>query len=144
MNEFMEQAIAEAQASLKEGGIPVGAVLVRNGTILGKGHNQRVQRNDPVAHAEIECLRNAGRIGSYKDTILYTTLMPCHLCAGAIVQFGIEKIVVGESRSFHGAESFLKDHWVSIDDWDIEECYELMQTFIQSHPQLWNEDIGRL
>ncbi|MCX7984457.1 MAG: nucleoside deaminase [Bacteroidetes bacterium] len=144
MNEFMEAAIAEARASLHEGGIPIGAVLVRNNTIIGRGHNQRVQRNDPLAHAEIECIRNAGRIKTYTGTILYTTLMPCYLCAGAIVQFGIEHIVVGESRTYRGAEDFMKNFWVSIEDWDLDECISLMKDFIQKNPHLWNEDIGRL
>ncbi len=144
MDKYMEAAIEEAKQSLAEGGIPIGAVLVRNGKIIGRGHNQRVQRNDPLAHAEIECLRNAGRIGSYKNTILYTTLMPCFLCAGAIVQFGIEKIVVGESRTFHGAENFLYDHWVSIDELDLDECIELMTEFVKNNPTLWKEDIGQL
>lgn len=144
MDPFMEAAFNEARMSLAEGGIPIGAVLVRENVIIGRGHNQRVQRNDPLAHAEIECIRNAGRIKTYKDTILYTTLMPCYLCAGAIVQFGIERVVVGESRTFRGAEDFMKNFWVSVDDWDLDECIDLMKDFVEKNPQLWNEDIGRL
>ncbi|SNQ59932.1 nucleoside deaminase [Candidatus Methanoperedens nitratireducens] len=103
MDRFMKSAIEEATKGLSEGGIPIGSVLVKESRIIGKGHNQRIQKSDPMAHAEIDCLRNAGRIGSYKDTVLYSTLMPCYLCAGAVVQFGIKKVVVGESRTFEGA-----------------------------------------
>jgi cytosine/creatinine deaminase len=143
MEEFMKAAIEEAKAGLQEGGIPIGSVLVRDGKIIGRGHNRRVQKNDPLAHAEIECLRNAGRIGSYADTILFSTLMPCYLCSGAIVQFGIEKIVVGDSRNFKGDAEFLKDHWIEVDDWDWDECRELMNNFIMKNQTLWNEDIGK-
>ncbi len=144
MQDFMPEAIAEARRSLSEGGIPIGAVLVRDGSVIGRGHNRRVQDNDPILHAEIDCLRNAGRIGSYRGTILYTTLMPCYLCAGAVVQFGIEKVVVGDSRTFHGAQAFLHDHWVTIVEKDSEECEALMKDFIARNPGLWNEDIGKL
>jgi cytosine deaminase len=144
MEEFMNAAIEEARVSLEEGGIPIGAVLVRDGKILGRGHNRRIQNDDPLAHAEIECLRNAGRIGSYSNTILFSTLMPCYLCSGAIAQFGIEKVIVGESRTFRGDIDFLKDHWVDVEDWDLDECIELMEDFIKQHPTLWNEDIGKL
>jgi creatinine deaminase len=143
MDEFMNAAIEEARQGAAEGGIPIGAVLVKDGTIIGRGRNRRIQSNDPILHAEIDCLRNAGRIGSYNGTTLYSTLMPCHLCAGAIVQFGIERIVVGESRSFHGARAFLRDHWVSVDDQDLDECVEILGSFIQAHPAIWNEDIGK-
>src|SRR3954467_8068035 len=105
-------AIEEAKKGLAEGGIPIGSILVRNGEIIGRGHNQRVQKGDPMAHAEIDCLQQAGRIGSYKDTVLYSTLMPCYLCAGAVVQFGITQVVVGESKTFSGAEFFMKQHAV--------------------------------
>lgn len=144
MEEFMRAAIEEAKIGLQEGGIPIGSVLVRDGRIIGRGHNRRIQNNDPLAHAEIECLRTTGRIGTYSDTILFSTLMPCFLCSGAIVQFGIEKIVVGESRSFKGDIEFLKDHWVTVDDWDWDECTELMKEFIIKNLTLWNEDIGKL
>jgi len=144
MEEFMKIAIEEAKLSLQEGGIPIGSVLVCDSKIIGRGHNRRVQNSDSLAHAEIECIRNAGRIGSYSNTILFSTLMPCYLCSGAIVQFGIEKIIVGESRTFKGDLEFLKDHWVSVEDWDIDECIELMEEFIKKNPSLWNEDIGKL
>ena len=144
MEEFMKAALEEARLGLQEGGIPIGSVLVRNSKILGRGHNRRVQNGDPLAHAEIECLRNAGRIGSYSNTILFSTLIPCYLCSGAIVQFGIEKIIVGESRTFKGDKEFLKDQWVTLDDWDMDECVALMEEFIKKNPTLWNEDIGKL
>jgi creatinine deaminase len=144
VEEFMKAAIEEAKIGLQEGGIPIGSVLVRKNEIIGRGHNRRAQNSDPLSHAEIECIRNAGRIGSYADTILFTTLMPCYLCSGAIVQFGIEKVMVGESRSFKGDLEFLKDHWVTVEDWDMAECIELMDTFMKKNPNLWKEDIGKL
>ncbi len=144
VEEFMKAAIEEAKISLQEGGIPIGAVLVRDGKIIGRGHNRRVQNNDPLAHAEIECIRNAGRIGSYAGTILFTTLFPCYLCSGALAQFGIEKVYIGESRTFRGDEQFLTDHWVEFHDWDMDECIEMMEEFIKNNPNLWKEDIGRL
>ncbi len=139
----MESAIMEAREGLSEGGIPIGSVLVKEGRIIGKGHNQRVQKGDPMAHAEIDCLRSAGRIGSYKDTVLYSTLMPCYLCAGAVVQFGIKKVVVGESRTFEGAFQFMKQHGVEVINLDSSECYEMMQDFIKKNHELWYEDIGK-
>ena len=112
------------------------------GRIIGRGHNRRVQEESPVLHAEIDCLRNAGRIGSYRDTTLYSTLMPCYLCAGAVVQFGIPKVVVGESRTFAGAREFMASHGVEVVDLDLGECQVMMKAFIAEHPDLWNEDIG--
>ena len=141
--EFMREALAEAHASLAEGGIPVGAVLVREGRIIGRGHNRRVQSGDPTAHAEIECLRNAGRMGSYRDTILYSTLMPCHLCAGAIVQFGIEYVVAAEASNFKGAKHFLEDHWVQVEVLENYDCEHALRAYIEAHPDVWNEDIGK-
>ncbi len=143
MDRFMRSAIGEATKGLSEGGIPIGSVLVKEGRIIGKGHNQRIQKSDPMAHAEIDCLRNAGRIGSYKDTVLYSTLMPCYLCAGAIVQFGIKKVVVGESRTFEGALQFMMQRGVEVINLDSNECYEMMQDFIKENRELWNEDIGK-
>lgn len=140
---FMAAAIAEARAGLTEGGIPIGSVLVKDGRIIGRGHNRRVQSGDPTSHAEIDCLRNAGRQRSYKGMVLYSTLMPCHLCAGAIVQFGIEYVVAGEATTFKGAQHFLKDHWVQVDKLDNEECIAMMTEFIRNNPALWNEDIGQ-
>lgn len=139
----MKSAIEEATKGLSEGGIPIGSVLVKESRIIGKGHNQRIQKSDPMAHAEIDCLRNAGRIGSYKDTVLYSTLMPCYLCAGAVVQFGIKKVVVGESRTFEGALQFMMQHGVEVINLDSNECYEMMQDFINKNRELWNEDIGK-
>jgi cytosine deaminase len=139
---FVNAMIDEAKSGLAEGGIPIGSVLVQDEEIISKGHNQRVQNNDPLAHAEIMCLRNAGRIGSFRDTIIYSTLMPCYLCAGAIVQFGIKKVVVGESKNFEGAKEFMKSYGVEVLDINSSECIELMSKFIQENPKLWNEDIG--
>lgn len=141
--ELMQAAIAQARKSLSEGGIPIGAALVRGGELLALGHNKRVQENDPVTHAEIDCLRNAGRIGSFRETVLYSTLMPCYLCSGAVVQFGIPKVIVGESRTFPGAPEFMRSHGVEVIDLDLTECIAMMEKFIAEHPALWNEDIGR-
>jgi cytosine deaminase len=141
-DEFMQEAIREAQKSLLEGGIPIGSVLIKNGKVIGRGHNRRVQKDDPTAHAEIECLRNAGRIRRHKGTILYSTLMPCYMCAGAVVQFGIERVIVGESRSFSGAKEFMEEHGVEVIDLDNEECYQMLQSFIEHYPEIWKEDKG--
>jgi len=134
--------IDEAKSSIAEGGIPIGSVLVRSEKIISRGHNHRVQNDDPLAHAEIMCLRNAGRIGSFRDTIIYSTLMPCYLCAGAIVQFGIKKVIVGESKNFDGAKEFMESHGIEVLDINSSECIELMSKFIRDNPKLWNEDIG--
>ncbi len=139
---YLSAAIAEARMGLAEGGIPIGSVLVKGKNIVGHGHNRRVQNGDPMAHAEIDCLKNAGRIGSYKGTTLYSTLMPCYLCAGAVVQFGIKKVIAGESRTFPGAKAFMEEHGVEVIDVDDNECYALMQEFIKKNTDLWNEDIG--
>ena len=140
---FMSEAIQEAQQGWDEGGIPIGSVMVRNGQIIGRGHNQRVQKGDPVTHAEIDCMRNAGRIGTYADVTLYSTLMPCYLCAGAVVQFGIKKVVVGESKTFPGAEAFMKNHGVEVIVLNDADCIGLMERMIAEKPELWNEDIGK-
>lgn len=142
-NELMEAAISQARKSLSEGGIPIGAALARSGELLAVGHNKRVQENDPLAHAEIDCLRSAGRIGSFRDTVLYSTLMPCYLCSGAVVQFGIPRVIVGESRTFRGGPEFMRAHRVEVIDLDLPECAEMMRQFIAQNPALWNEDIGR-
>ena len=144
MDTFMKAAIDEARKGLSEGGIPIGSVLVRSGKIIGRGHNKRVQNNDPILHAEIDCLRNAGRMGKYKDTVLYSTLMPCYLCAGAIVQFGIKKVIAGEAETFAGAKEFMESHGVEITDLNLGECKRLMKYFIENNPDLWKEDIGEL
>jgi len=139
---FMAAAIADARKGLAEGGIPIGAALERKGELVATGHNKRVQNGDPVTHGETDCLRNAGRIGSYRGCTLYSTLMPCYFCAGAAVQFGIRKVVVGESRTFAGAPEFMREHGIEVIDLDLPECYEMMAKFIQERPELWNEDIG--
>jgi len=144
MDKYLQEAVLEAKKGLKEGGIPIGSILVKDGIIIGRGHNKRVQENNPMIHAEIDCLMNAGRIGSYSDTILYSTLMPCYLCAGAVVQFGIKKVIAGESKTFPGAIDFMKDHGVEVIDLNDKGCVDLMNRFISSNPELWNEDIGKL
>ena len=140
---FFKDLIKEAKLGLSEGGIPIGSILVLNDKIIGRGHNRRVQDDDPLAHAEIVCLRNAGRIKNYGQAVLYSTLTPCYFCAGAIVQFGIKKIVVGESENFEGAREFLEAHGVQIKNLKSQECSSLMSDFIKRNPELWNEDIGR-
>ena len=144
MDVFMRAAIDEAKSGLREGGIPIGSLLVKDGKIIGRGHNKRVQENNPIMHAEINCLLNAGRIVKYRETVLYSTLMPCYLCAGAIVQFGIKKVIVGESETFSGAKEFMESHGVKIVDLNLDECKHLMKSFIQKNPELGNEDIGEL
>lgn len=141
---YIIAAIAEAKKGLNEGGIPIGSVLIKNGEIIARGHNKRVQEDNPMIHAEIDCLINAGRIGSYKDTVLYSTLMPCYLCAGAVVQFNIPKVIVGESKTFPGAVEFMRAHGVEVIDLENEECINMMADFIAKNPKLWNEDIGEL
>ena len=144
MDEFLKAAIEEARTGLNEGGIPIGSVLIKDGKIIGRGHNKRVQDGDPITHAEIDCLRHAGRIGSYKNTILYSTLMPCYLCAGAVVQFGIKKVYAGENETFTGAKEFMESMGVEVINLNSEECKEMMRKFITENPQLWFEDIGEL
>jgi cytosine/creatinine deaminase len=146
---FLQAAIDEAKQGLKEGGLPIGSVLVRNGQIVGRGHNRRVQHGDPMAHAEIDCLTKAGRQKTYADTVLYSTLMPCYLCTGAVIQFGVPKVIVGESVNFPGGEGkwgkspeFMRANGVEVIDLHDDECIQMMRDFIRDHPQLWNEDIG--
>lgn len=141
-DQFMREAIAQARKGFAQGGIPIGSVLVRTGSIIGKGYNRRVQHGDPTAHGEIDCLRNSGRQESYKDTVIYSTLMPCLMCAGAIVQFGIPKVIAGEDRTFASGRRFLEEHGVEVVDMNLEECYALLQEFKSLHPNIWNEDIG--
>jgi len=142
MDEFMRMAIEQAQKGASEGGIPIGSVLVRDGICLGKGHNKRVQENNPILHGEMDCLNQVGRLGSYKNTTIYSTLMPCYMCAGTIVQFKIPKVIVGESRTFSGAKAFMEEHGVEVVDLDLPECVDMMTRFIEGNPDLWNEDIG--
>jgi cytosine/creatinine deaminase len=141
--EMLAAALDEARAGLWEGGIPIGSALFdASGARLGSGHNQRVQRDDPSAHAEVEAFRNAGRRRSYRDTIISTTLAPCWYCSGLIRQFGIGTVVVGESRTFRGGIDWLRESGVEIVDLASDECAELLQSFIAAHPDVWNEDIG--
>jgi len=144
MDKFMQAAIDQARQGLAEGGIPIGSVLVKENEIIAAGHNRRVQDGDPITHAEIDCLRRAGRIGSYRGTTLYSTLMPCYLCAGAVVQFGIKRVLVGESQTFQGAREFMEQHGVEVIDLDLPECQMMMWEFIEQKPELWYEDIGQL
>lgn len=144
MDQFMQAAMVQARKSLNEGGIPIGSVLVKNNEIISQGHNKRVQEQNPILHGEMDCLNNAGRIGSYKDTIIYSTLMPCYMCAGTIVQFKIPKVIVGESKTFPGARAFMESHGVEVVDLNEPECIDMMERFIQQKPELWFEDIGEL
>ncbi|QIL74806.1 nucleoside deaminase [Hymenobacter sp. HDW8] len=144
MDEFMKAAIDEARQGRQEGGIPIGSVLVRGGQIVARGRNKRVQENNPIKHGEMDCLYNAGRQRTYRDTVLYTTLMPCFMCAGTIVQFKIPKVVVGESRTFGESKEFLESHGVEVEIVDLDECVQMMQEFIEAEPTLWNEDIMEL
>lgn len=142
IDQHMQTAIDEARLGRSEGGIPIGSALVRDGKLIAKGHNKRVQEKNPILHGEMDCLNNAGRIGSYKGTTIYSTLMPCYMCAGTIVQFKIKKVVVGESRTFSGAREFMESHGVEVIDLDLPECVQMMEEFIAAEPALWNEDIG--
>jgi cytosine deaminase len=139
---FMAQALAEAQAGYDEGGVPVGSVLAEAGVLIGRGHNRRVQDGDPIAHGEMDCLRRAGRRPHYRGTVLYTTLSPCLMCAGTILQFGIPRVVVGERRNFEGNCDFLAERGVEVVLLDDPGCITLMARFISERPDLWNEDIA--
>ena len=139
---FMRLALEEARTGVVEGGLPIGAVLVRNGEIVAQGHNRRVQEGDPIAHGEMDCLRRAGRQASYRNTVLYTTLSPCMMCSGAIVQFKIPRVVIGENVNFGGNEAFLESQGVEVVLLNDEDCIGLMGTFMKNHPDLWNEDIA--
>jgi len=139
----MKLAVEEAQKSANEGGIPIGAVLVKNDKLISSGHNKRVQLDNQILHGEIDCLSNAGRIRSFKDTVMYSTLMPCYMCAGAIVQFKIPKIFVGENKNFDGAYEFLKKNNVEVVVLNLKECKEMLSSFINNHEEIWYEDIGK-
>jgi creatinine deaminase len=141
---FLEAAIDEARKSLLEGGIPIGSVLVHQGRIIGRGHNCRVQTGSPIDHGEMNCLRNAGRLASavYRKCTLYSTLSPCPMCSGAIVLYKIPRVVVGENRTYRGAEDYIRSCGIQVDVINDAECIELMSEFIKSEPALWNEDIG--
>jgi len=139
---FLAAALDEARAGAAAGGVPIGAVLVRGGEIVGRGHNRRVQDGDPIAHGEMACLRHAGRQRTYRDTVLYTTLSPCMMCSGTIVQFGIARVVIGENRTFGGNEAFLESRGVTVRVMDDADCVALMAAFVAAHPELWDEDIA--
>ena len=141
---FLEAAIEQARKSLWEGGIPIGAVLVHRGKIIGRGHNCRVQTGSPIDHGEMNCLRNAGRLPAqvYRECILYTTLSPCPMCSGAIVLYRIPHVIAGENKTFRGAEDYLRSQNVKVDIFNDDECIRLMSEFIRAKPELWNEDIG--
>jgi cytosine deaminase len=143
-DEFLRAAIDEAERGARDGGIPIGSVVVQAGRIIGRGHNQRVQRGSAVLHAEMDALENAGRqpASVYRDCVLYTTLSPCAMCSGAILLYGIRRVVIGENQTFLGEEALLRSRGVAIEVVQDPRCVELMRAFIAAHPELWNEDIG--
>ena len=144
MDKFMQAAIEEAQTGLAEGGIPIGSVIVHNNKIIGRGHNRRVQNGSPILHGEMDAFENAGRQSAqtYRESIIYTTLSPCAMCSGAIILYGISHVVIGENHTFMGEEALLKSKGISVKVLQNQQCINLMQGFINSKPQLWNEDIG--
>lgn len=139
---YLRIAYEEALAGFNEGGCPIGSVLAKGDQLIAQGRNQRVQKGDPIAHGEMDCLRKAGRQSSYKNMTLYTSLSPCMMCSGTIVQFGIERVVVGENKNFGGNEDFLRDRGVEVILADDNDCIELMERFIAEKPELWAEDIA--
>ena len=143
---FMQAAIEEARKGLIEGGIPIGSVLVIDGKIVGRGHNQRVQKGSCVLHAEMDCLENAGRLkaSDYRRATLYSTLSPCDMCSGTVLLYGITKVVIGENVTFRGPEDYVRSRGVDLDIRDDAECKKIMREFIVSQPELWNEDIGEI
>lgn len=145
MDPFFDEAIIEAQKGLEEGGIPIGSVLVYKGQIIGRGHNKRIQQKSVVLHGEMDALENAGRqpASVYRNSVLYTTLSPCPMCSGAILLYGIPKVIVGENKTFLGAEELLRQNGVDVVVLNDQECIDIMQNFIKENPQLWNEDIGQ-
>ncbi len=144
MDPFLKAALDEARMGRQEGGIPIGSVLVYRSEIIGRGHNRRVQRGSPILHAEMDALENAGRRAAkvYRESVLYTTLSPCAMCSGAIVLYGIPRVIAGENRSFMGEETWLRSRGVTVEVVQDAECVALMREFVQAHPTLWNEDIG--
>ena len=143
-DDFMRAAIEEAESGQREGGIPIGSVLVHRGRIIGRGHNRRVQRGSTVLHGEMDALENAGRqpASVYRESILYTTLSPCPMCSGAILLYGIPRVIIGENQTFLGEEELLRSRGVSVDVLQDATCIRIMSSFIQANPRLWNEDIG--
>lgn len=143
MDRFLEAALAEAEAGLKEGGIPIGSVLVHDDRIIGRGHNRRVQRGSAILHGEMDALENAGRYPAvYARSVLYTPLSPCAMCTGAILLYRIPRVVVGENVTFQGEEDLLRDRGIAVEVVQDARCIEMMRRFIREHPALWNEDIG--
>ncbi|MHA2351575.1 MAG: nucleoside deaminase [Candidatus Thorarchaeota archaeon] len=144
MRKFMSVAIEEARKGLSDGGIPIGSVLVIDGKVVGKGHNQRMQRGSAVLHAEMDCLENAGRLTAkdYRNSVLFSTLSPCDMCSGAVLLYGIPKVIVGENKTFQGPEQYVRDRGVDVTVLSDPECIEMMEKFIRDNPTLWNEDIG--
>ena len=144
MDEFLEAAIEEARKGQDAGGVPIGSVLVIGDRIVGRGHNQRIQKGSSVLHAEMDCLEHAGRLSAadYRGSVLYSTWSPCDMCSGAILLYRIPRVVVGENRTFQGPEDYLRSRGVDLEIVDSAECYKLMVDFISSNPSLWNEDIG--
>jgi cytosine deaminase len=144
MDEFMKAAIEEAQQGLKEGGIPIGSVLVHRGHIIGRGHNRRIQKSSAILHGEMDAFENAGRhpASVYQNSVIYTTLSPCSMCSGAILLYGIPKVVIGENQTFQGEEDLLRSRGVSVTVLQEPTCIRLMTDFIRTNPSLWNEDIG--
>jgi creatinine deaminase len=141
---YLDAAIQQAKKSLAEGGIPIGSVLVHQQKIIGRGHNCRVQTGSPIDHGEMNCLRNAGRLPAkiYRNSTIYSTLSPCPMCSGAIVLYKIPRVIVGENRTFLGAEDYLRNNGIEVEVLQDAECVRLMQDFIRANPELWNEDIG--
>ena len=144
MDSFLQAAIEEAVRGRDEGGIPIGSVLVIDGEIVGRGHNQRVQRASAILHAEMDCLENAGRLkaADYRRATLYSTLSPCDMCSGTTLLYGIPRVVIGENRTFRGPEDYVRSRGVELTVVDDETCVRLMREFIAAQPELWNEDIG--
>ncbi|MFA7437953.1 nucleoside deaminase [Castellaniella sp.] len=144
MDSYMQAAIDEARQGLAEGGIPIGSVLVHDGRVIGRGHNRRVQQGSAILHGEMDALENAGRLAAqtYRESVLYTTLSPCAMCTGAILLYGIPRVVIGENQSFMGEETLLRERGVQVEVLQDAACVALMQAFIRAHPDLWNEDIG--
>lgn len=144
MDPFLQAAIEEAEAGLREGGIPIGSVLVHQGKIIGRGHNRRIQKGSPTLHGEMDALENAGRQPAciYRECAIYTTLSPCSMCTGAILLYGIPRVVVGENQMFMGDEELLRSRGVSVEVVQDVRCIQLMKDFIAARPELWNEDIG--
>ncbi|WP_294960873.1 nucleoside deaminase [Sulfurimonas sp.] len=145
MDIFLQEAIKEAKKGLDEGGIPIGSVLVIDDKIVGQGHNRRVQNSSSILHAEMDCLENAGRLkaSDYKRATIYSTLSPCDMCSGAILLYGIKRVIIGENKTFKGPEEYVRSRGIEVEVVNNKECCQIMESFIQTSPELWNEDIGK-